>query len=225
MARDTERRLQVKMKVPGVSRPLRHLILPAVLVLLTASGTAIADGPQTGVLDGRVLDSNGEPLVGVSVKLASSRGESMVVTDANGLYRFTLLAPDDYVLSAELEGFKPAEVRTHLDTGERRSQDLTLGLESAETITVSGEAAMVNKYEVGTTASLPAEVAQEVTFRNRNYQAQLETLPGVVDNRESRVAGNFEPALNGGQWQDVASFIEGVDTSFPRKGGRGLILP
>ncbi len=89
------------------------------LVLLLASliaGVALADSPQTGTIDGTVVDASGAALPGVTVTLGSDRGDKTAVTDESGKFLFGLLPPGQYTLSASLEGFDSTE------NGHRRSR-------------------------------------------------------------------------------------------------------
>ena len=65
------------------------------LALLLCAGTAFADGPETGVVNGTVVDASGSPLPGVGVTITGARGDKFVQTDENGQYRFALLQPGD----------------------------------------------------------------------------------------------------------------------------------
>src|SRR5262245_9690179 len=87
----------------------------AILVLFT-SAALLADGSQTGTIDGRVLDAEGQPLPGALVRLSSALGEKTVTTGEDGSFRFGLLSPGDYVLAASLEGLGSTEMSTPLES-------------------------------------------------------------------------------------------------------------
>jgi hypothetical protein len=206
-------------------RTARAFLLVHLFLLIAAAPAALADSPQTATLEGRVLDAGGQPLPGVTVTLETDRGQQTSVTDQEGVYRFGLLPPGTYTVAATLEGMQSQPVTVRVESGQRRSQDLGMA-STSETITVVSEAPLVNKFDVGTTATVEAEVAGELSFQTRNFQSATTLLPGVVHNADSQRLGDNRPALNGSEWQENAAFIDGVDTSNTRRGGSSrMFLP
>jgi hypothetical protein len=201
-----------------------RLLIGLVLFCFLAAGAAFADGPQTGTLEGRVLDAQGAPLPGATVNLAGPQGQVSTVSDSDGSFRFGLLIAGDYTVSASLEGLGSTEVSAPVSVGSRQSIELRLGGTSAETITVTSEAPLVNKYETSAEARLESEVSENLSFISRNVQSSLEVLPGVVHSATSRAQAGIQASINGGQWQENAGFVDGVDTSFPRRGGGSRIF-
>ena len=110
------------------------------------------------------------------------------------------------------------EIAISLEAGARRGVDIVLRGESAETITVTADAALVNEYQIGATSTLTHEVAKNVTFATRLYSSSVLPLPGVVRINEA------VPALNGGDSTEVATFVDGVDTSQSRRRRRAAPL-
>jgi hypothetical protein len=197
-----------------------------VLALLLASvflspPPANADGPQTGTIDGQVTDAQGQPLPGVTVNLSGPQVTRSTVTDDEGRYRFALLQAGRYTVGATLEGMGSVERAAELESGVRQEVDLTLSGQTAEEITVTSEVPMISKYEVGATASLENEVAESVAFRSRLYGSSVRMLPGVINVAGAAGVGDEDaaPAINGGSQGEVGAFLEGVDTSMPRRGG------
>src|SRR5438477_4649294 len=70
---------------------------------------ALAFGQRTttGTVTGKVVDSSGAVLPGVTVQLTSPEalGQFAGVTDGQGVYRVTNLPPASYEIRAELSGF------------------------------------------------------------------------------------------------------------------------
>ena len=181
-------------------------------ILACAQLPLLADGPQTGTIDGRVLDAQGQPLPGATVTLAGPQKTSTALTDAEGHYRFALLINGSFVVSTEIEGLGKNEVAITLEPGQRRGVDLTLREGAAERITVRSEAPMISKYETAATSTLDAEVAESIAFGSRNYVESLAALPGAVLN-------DGLTGFSGGRHNDTSTFIEGVDISNTRRGG------
>ena len=79
-------------------------------IIATASAPAFAQGggaSSTGTIQGRVADSSGGVLPGVTVTATSPSmiGAQSQVTNENGSYRFPAVPPGVYTLSFELPGF------------------------------------------------------------------------------------------------------------------------
>ena len=191
-------------------------------VLLCCALPMLADGPQTGTIDGRVTDAEGNAVPGVSVTLTGPQRTRNAITDADGGYRFALLQAGDFTITAELEGLGRVEFATTLNPGQRRGVNLTLIPAEAEEITVTADAVLISKYDTGVVSTVPAEVVENVAYGTRNYSSTLRQLPGVVSINE----GDHLPAVNGGLSTETQVLIDGVDTSNTRRGGEArLIMP
>jgi hypothetical protein len=76
---------------------------------LVSNGMAFAG--TTGSLTGTVVDSaSGAPIAGVRVTAVSPTQEASATTDAGGHYAFLSLAPDEYTLSAERDGYDKGQI-------------------------------------------------------------------------------------------------------------------
>ena len=177
----------------------------------------LADGPQTGTIDGTVTDAQGGGLPGVTVTLTGPQNPRTEITNADGDYRFALLQAGTYNITANLEGLGSAEHAVVLLPGKRQDVDLRLGTATAETITVTSEAALITKYDTGTTTTLGAEILEHAPQQTRTYWSNLKMMAGVATLRQEN---DRLPAVNGGIPQENVVFIEGVDVSHNRNGGQ-----
>src|SRR5687767_14430101 len=84
----------------------RHVIYGLLILLLLAAPVAAQD--NSGTINGRVTDTTGAFIPGVTVSLTSPaiQGARDAVTDETGSYRFILLPPGTYQVTYELPGFK-----------------------------------------------------------------------------------------------------------------------
>ncbi len=100
----------------------------AVLLTLTLSSSAYAQGVQTGVLTGSVVDADGLVLPGVTVTVTSPslQGARSTVTDSNGVYAVRGLPPGQYALTFELSGMKTVEASQRVDLGQTGRVDAKL---------------------------------------------------------------------------------------------------
>ena len=84
---------------------MKRLFATALVVFFLAPVSVVAQ--QTGTLKGKIEDPKGKPIAGVQVRVLRSRDRSSreTATDQSGVYAFEL-APDDYTLSFDAEGFQ-----------------------------------------------------------------------------------------------------------------------
>ncbi|MEM1248475.1 MAG: TonB-dependent receptor [Acidobacteriota bacterium] len=185
----------------------------------------LADGPETGIVEGTVSDGSGAALPGVLVTLSGDRGTKTSVTDGNGSYRFALLVPGNYSLKAELEGFDPVGADVTVVAGNKSVIPLTLRLGTSEEITVTSEAPMVDKFNVTAGSTIQAEVGEQTAGTTRTYYGVINALPGVTADAENDDIQQTRPSVNGTHFADQAVYIDGVDTTFAKFGGSRVFLP
>ena len=143
---------------------MRVKVWLAFVCLIFSAAAAGAQVP-TGTISGRVTDSSGGVLPGVTVTATSPslQGERVIVTSAFGDYVLPLLPPGTYRLQFDLSGFQSASHEVDVAGTESVPLDVTLGVAGIETrVTVVGEA---------------RSFAQTVQTGTRLQQSLLETLP------------------------------------------------
>jgi hypothetical protein len=73
-----------------------------------ASPSAAQGQPGTSSIDGVVRDSSGAAIPGAVIRLSQGDAANIeVVTDEQGIYRVTNLAPGQYRVETTLDGFEP----------------------------------------------------------------------------------------------------------------------
>ena len=84
-----------------------HARVSALLLafVLACTGLAIAQG-TTGTINGRIVDSQGLAVPGVTVTVTGPQGMRTAVTDSDGRFNVPFLTPGTYAVHAELQGFK-----------------------------------------------------------------------------------------------------------------------
>src|SRR6185503_19367591 len=131
-------------RIGGAMRSVRATTL-LIGIRLLAPVAALAQSSVTGV----VRDSSGGVLPGVTVEAASPaliEQARTVVTDAQGLYRIVDLRPGPYTVTFTLQGFtgvKRTGIELRAEFTATVDAELQVGT-VAETITVSGEAPLVD---------------------------------------------------------------------------------
>lgn len=166
---------------------LSRLWLPAVALLLWA-GAAGAQ-LQTGNLFTVVTDEQQAPLPGVTVTVTGIGAPQVQVTDAQGRARFLGLYPGSYSLEAQLEGFSTVEYpNISINVGRNTNIEVTLSPAISETVTVTGEAPLIDERRLDQGSNVSSEELSRVPTA-RDPWSLLSQAPGVIVDRVN-VGGN-----------------------------------
>ncbi len=188
-----------------------------IAVLFALSAVYVGGQVTTAGVTGRVVDSQGKVVPGakVTAKHRGTGSERTVVTDGDGNYVITSLAPGRYDLSAEAATFSRALIEDlELNIGSRGTVNFDLQPGNVtETVTVTGDTPLVEttKSEIGTTVT-PNEI-QNLPLLNRTFAGLTVIAP------EARPVGTFDPtktrvgtvAFNGGDGRSVNVNVDGGD--------------
>jgi hypothetical protein len=154
------------------------------LVVLNAT-VFFAEAQSTGSsLRGYVKDGQGGVLPGVTVTATSPNliTPSSGVTDETGYYRLINLPPGDYIVAAELAGFRSSQRQgIVLRAAVNFQVDIVLELGTvAETITVTGDSPMLEVTKPGNVLNIDGEFQKQMPLAARkNWTDFLEQTPGV----------------------------------------------
>jgi hypothetical protein len=166
-----------------MARPLAHGL--GALVLLTALWPAAAAAQiDTGAIVGRVQDSSGAVLPGVTVT-ADRIGTGVTVasvTNASGEFVFPGLRVGVYDVTAELAGFRKASYKAiQLNVQDRMRLDFELALgEITETVTVSGTPALLQTQSADIGNVVDERQLRDLPLLGRRYSELAFLTPGVV---------------------------------------------
>jgi iron complex outermembrane recepter protein len=92
--------------------------------VILASALPAAGQTASGTVIGTVRDSASAPLQGAVVKLLPLNVQG--VTDNQGQYRFSAIAPGDYSVNASYIGFSAGNAEVTVSAGQTAKVDLTL---------------------------------------------------------------------------------------------------
>src|SRR5580704_2638713 len=97
-------------------------------VLVCCAALSAQNVVSTGALAGRVTDQSGALVPGVSVLLRNlaTGAQQSVHSNSTGLFRFPVLAPGTYSITASLNGFRDVLVLVKVQVGNATSQDIKL---------------------------------------------------------------------------------------------------
>ncbi len=144
---------------------------------------------QTGNIYGKVQTKDGSALPGVTVTLTGVGAPQSAITDPEGDFRFPNLSPGTYSIKAELAGFGAA-ARTGVGVRIGSNADVTMTLNPSvtESITVTGEAPLLDVRKAGTAINV-SKVELEKIPTSRDPWTILQQSPGVLVDRMN-VGGN-----------------------------------
>lgn len=160
----------------------RLFLVPLAALLVTLAVLASPAGAQTatGSISGRVLDSGGLRVPGVTVTLTSPslQGVRTTVTTENGDYIFPSLQPGAYTLSFELSGFGTLRETRSVAAGQPVSVDVTLQPAAvSEIVTVSGRTDAFT-HTVQASTSIQGELLQQLPS-TRTILGAINLAPSV----------------------------------------------
>jgi hypothetical protein len=165
---------------------VRLIALLALVALL--GGTAIGSAQQPGQIFGRVTDTSGAVLPGVTVTLTSPvlLTAQTAVTSATGTYQFPQLAIGVYAVKFELTGFK-AYIREgiRIEIGFNAQVNATLDISAVqETVTVTGESPIIDLRDTGKMTRFTQESLQSIPSA-RDPWVIIEQSAGVAMDRQN----------------------------------------
>src|SRR5438034_3412241 len=179
--------------------------LGTVIVGLIALGTCLVSAQgSTGTISGVVRDISGAVIPGVIVtaKHTESGLTRTALTNETGAYSVQLLPVGAYEITAELAGFKQQVRRgINLVVGQEAVVNVTLEVGTvAETITVTGEAPIVNTTLSSTSGLVNESQVKDLPLNGRGFDHLMAGAPGTINYRseERRVGkeGRIRGATN-----------------------------
>ncbi len=162
-----------------------HILARVLFTTLFTCALASESSAQTAAtLAGRVLDTEGGVLPGVTVTVRQTETslQRLTTSDAQGRYTVAALPPGRYEIRAELAGFRPL-VRSGvtLTVAQTVVVDLTMTIGGvAEQVTVVAEAPTVNTRTGELSYLVDERAIDELPLNGRNYTDLALLQPGVV---------------------------------------------
>jgi hypothetical protein len=160
-------------------RTILGAFLAGVLLMGT---TAYAQIGGAANIAGAVTDESGAALPGVTVTVtntATGRAQTLVTT-GDGRYRAVALQPGPYEVAAELQGFATVRRAVTLVVGADATLDIALGVAALnETITVSGEAPLIEVAKSQPSSVINGEQLQALPVLSRDFLVLAQLLPGA----------------------------------------------
>ena len=199
-----------------------QLVVAVLAVCLLVSTHAFAQGggaSTTGSINGKVADSSGGVLPGVTVSATSpsSMGVQTSVTDSGGNYRFPALPPGTYTVTFELAGFNTLKRENiQISMGFSAAVNVELAVASLnETVTVTGDSPVIDTSNTRVQQNFKLEALQEIP-NSRDLWSLLAVTPSVTMGRID-VGGNRAGTQTGytayGYSGQNRVLVEGINTT------------
>ena len=202
-------------------RSLTALLTLVALVGMTATSALAQQG--TAELRGSVTDEQGGALPGVAILITNQDSGTFreAVTGGDGGFFASQMLPGTFTITAQLPGFATFE-RTDFAIGVGRTLDLDIAMtigQLEETITVSGQAPLVDLTSAEVGGTITSEDLTELPLGNRSYFSAVALLPGIQFNpssslgNDSIIANGQHPSTNNVQVDGSANNDDNSGTS------------
>ncbi len=214
---------------------LRKICAMVALIAMLALGAVCAYSQAVNAtLLGTITDSSGGviPNAKVTVTEVNTGVTRSGQTNESGNYTFPDLAPGQYAVAVELQGFKKEnrkDIALAVNTSTRIDIQLTPG-NVTETVEVSGAPPLLQTDRADTGAQL--EVVQTASLplgTQRNYQSLLNLVPGTTratfqHSQFFNAASSLQTEVNGQMRMGNSYQIEGIDNN-ERTGLLQIMVP
>lgn len=183
-----------------------------ILLALVATAFGNAQITQTGTINGKVSDDEGQPLPGVTVTAKSPvliLPQLDVITNEKGYFRFIALIPGSYTVTFGLTGFNTL-VRKGIKVTLGATSTLNVHMEISpikETILVIGQSPVIDVQKTTMTTSFNEDFLTSIPTERRELNSIFSMAPGSTGD-----------TYHGSTTRDNAFMIDGVNISDPRSG-------
>ncbi len=183
------------------------------IVLLAVCLAAVPGyAQQTGAISGKVVDTGGAVLPGVTVEAKSDvlpAGRTTVTAD-HGDFRLPALPPGSYTLTFVLSGMQTATRQAQVQLGQDTAVDATLGIAGVtENVTVTATATLIERDS----ATIKSGVSNEQIMAlpvGQEYRDLVKLIPGVQFTQDATRGPSA-----GGSGQDNVYQFDGVNVTLP----------
>jgi len=184
----------------------------AIVLLLVALAALPAVAQQTGSIMGKVTDSSGAVLPGVTVEARSNvlPGPRVTTTEADGVFQLPALPPGEYTVTYTLQGMQAVTKKVQVQLSEVITSDASLAIGGVtESVSVTAEASFVDKTSAAITSGLSDRQITSLPVGTQ-YRDLINLIPGVMYTQDT-VRG---PSA-GGSGQDNVYNFDGVNVTLP----------
>ncbi len=189
----------------------RTLLSLALLVAATAAWAG-----ETGSISGVVKDSNGLGVPGAAVNVKGAQAPRDTVTGSGGAFKFAVLLPGSYVVTAELKGLGMASQQAKVFVDHDAQLTLVLVQTTKTEVVVTAAAAEIDKKASEVNFNFTDNVIKDLPL-SRTYEGVLKIVPGAAAS-----SGQGFVSMSGGTRQDNKYLLDGVNITNPGYGFLGV---
>ena len=167
---------------------------------------------QTGSISGKVTDTGGGVLPGVTVEARSPvlPGPRVTTTASDGAFQLPALPPGEYTVTFTLSGMQTATQKVLVQLSENSAADAVLSVAGVtENVTVTAESPMIDKSSAAISSGIPSDQIRNLPV-GQEYRDLIKLIPGVQYTQDS-VRG----PSSGSSGQDNVYKFDGVNVTLP----------
>ncbi len=169
-------------------------MLVLLVIVWMATPALMGQSLVSGDLTGTVMDPTGAVVPNATVTLKNNATGAIRNTNSNaaGAYRFSLLPPGSYTVTASAQGFSKAQTTTSINVGQATIADVKLPVgNNATTVEVTGAAPLVQADNADLSTNFDQNVVANAPNPGNDLTYIAQTAPGV--NMNSGMGyGNFQ---------------------------------
>jgi hypothetical protein len=169
-------------------------LLAMLVIALTMAPSLMAQSLVSGDMTGTVTDPSGAVVSGASVTLKSNaNGQTRTATtNSSGAFRFSLLSPGSYTITATATGFSKAESMTEVNVGQATVADMKLAVgNNTQTVEVTSQAPLVQADNADLSTNFNQTQINNQPNGGNDITYVAQTAPGVNMNTGMGY-GNFQ---------------------------------
>ena len=195
----------------------RWIVVLALAVLALAP--VMAQELTTGVLEGRVVSQNGDPIADAVITVVGPQGVRTTTTDAGGNFAIRNLTSGSYTVKAEAPGYGTVvQSDVALNIGARTQLPFTLQEGKVEEVTVTSQAPIVDMKSTSAGETVRVDDFAPYVPLGRNIVSTFSIAPGVSDGGS---IGAANTSISGASGLENAYFVDGVNITNSGYGALG----
>ncbi|MCJ7756202.1 MAG: carboxypeptidase regulatory-like domain-containing protein, partial [Thermoanaerobaculales bacterium] len=196
------------------SRTKLRVLVTVGLALVVGLALPVAAQISTGTIEINTVDEQALPMPGVTGRVVNTEtgAQRASVSDVAGLIIIPALPPGEYNVGVELPGFAPANGDVTIRIGQTARLVFTMKVQMSETITVTGEAPIVDVLKNDSSTNITPEQIQDLPVPSREFERLAYIAPGT--NRERggyRFIQNAVVVGAGGNASQTTFMVDGVE--------------
>jgi hypothetical protein len=187
--------------------------LPAALLLCALPG--FTQTLTTGDVGGSVTDATGAvvPNATVTLKSGGTGDTRTAMSNSAGQYRFSLLSPGEYTLSAATPGLKSGATKLNVLVGQNLEVNIGLSVQGTqEVVEVMGEAPILQTENANLTTAFNTQQVVDLPMAGGDITTLAMTVPGV---RVNVKGGSGNMNANGVPGSSMLFTMNGADVMDP----------